>query len=649
MSWCVLHSHSHYSLNDAIAKPSKMAKRCAELGYPAVAITDHGNLGCAVDFVTEMDKVGIKPILGCEFNLCDQDSTVHAADNDKPYSHAIVLAKNAAGWRQLVAAVSRSASREHAFHGPRLDLEQFRDFTQGRDLVAVTGHIGSDVANAVFTMPRNAYASLSRRTIWEEYFDRADYEKKVVSLLERYISIFGKENVFLEAQVMKPSLHPATLMVANVLRQVGPKLGLPIVATADVHYVSEGDAPDHRVVLRSAMKTSVRKQATAILRHKDYTIETFFKGSGCHHLPTTEEVRRHHTDEEIENTALVADMCEKYSIITQPRLPHFPCPDGMEPEGYLRELCERGWRGKVEGNDLPYPVQTYRDRLEMELGVINGAGLPSYFLIVQDFMNYGHEHNWMIGPGRGSSAGCIVSWLIGVTAIDPVRYGLIFERFYNAGRNAPGRVSLPDIDSDVPKYKREEVYRYLQKKYGEDRVAKIATFPSMQGRSAITAVMSANDVPFDLVKRITRAVPDKARITEELEEMRQRGEEPSIISYALDVYKDDLAEWVQEQDDGLLTGEYAQFFSQARRLEGVKTHIGIHAAGVAIGAEPLAGVCPLKYDASEQAYIAALEWEKLEQIGVPKFDVLATAFLDKGMCVRSLVRRGRIYDDTIPA
>jgi DNA polymerase-3 subunit alpha len=307
-------------------------------------------------------------------------------------------------------------------------------------------------------------------------------------------------------------------------------------------------------------------------------------------------------------------------------------------------MCEDGFREKVEGRSLPYPEADYRSRLEHELSVIEGAGLPSYFLIVQDVLAFGKRQGWITGPGRGSSAGCIISWLIDITTIDPLRYGLIFERFYNAGRNAPGRVSLPDIDSDVQKYKREEYYKHLQRTYGPDRVAQIATFASLQGRSALTEVMRANGVNFDVIKRITKVIPDKARITEELQEMKERGEDPSVIAYSLDVYRDELAEWVQVDDEGeIVGGQYAPYFRQAARLEGTKTHIGRHAAGILIGDVPLDQFVPTKWDESAKGNIAAMEYlPALEAMGGCKIDILAVAFLDKAEGVRDLALTGRI-------
>ncbi len=673
MSFAPLTLHTHYSLLGAIAKPHAIARRCVQYGYQAAAMTDTGNVGCAVDFVTTMkstcacghreddhaDKKGrcytcecscycnypIKPILGCEFSLCKEDASVKTADNGRPYSRLTVLAKNLAGWQNLISAVSRSGSKEHAYQGPRLQLEEMADFTQGRHLIALSGHLGSDLANAMFDDPKKAYHTPTYDDVTA--LISGDWRKRLLSLGDQYISTFGKENFFLEVQVNDPDAIPATIVVSRTMRWLGKKLGIQCVATADTRYVDVGDDNDHRVVLCSGMETTLNvARKSKAYEAKDLTMGNFFR-SRRFHLPSPDDLATHHTEQEIEQSSRIADMCEDYKILHSPMLPHFPCPDGMSAEGYLRELCEKGWADKIEGRSLSQPIEVYRDRLEMELGVINGAGLPSYFLIVQDFVNYAKERRWILSPGRGSGAGCIISYLTGITGIDPIQYGLIFERFYNAGRNAPGKVSLPDIDSDFPKHKRDEIYAYLQVKYGEAYVAKIATFSTMQGRSALTEVMRAHEEDFDLTKRITKLIPDKHTITEELEEMRQQGEEPSIIAYALDVLGEDLAEWARMEEDGSISGEYGARFAQAIRLEGVKKHIGTHAAGVLIGAVPLAGFCPTKYDDKSHSTIAAMEYPALEAMGGCKVDVLSVAVLDKAQAVRSQVRTGRIYDDTV--
>lgn len=630
-----------FSLLDGISPPKKIAKRCAELGYGAVAMSDHGNIGAAVEFSQAVRKEGLKPILGCELYLCDGDP-VAVPKVGRPYSHLVTLAKNAEGWKQIIRAVSRSAQSDHFYYNPRLCLDELRDFTEGGNLVAFSGHPGSDLGNVIFKSPKHAYNCGSYDEIKSDHI-KPDAQKELIDRIEQYVSVFGKDNFFLEVQVLDPDRMPASIAIAKALRWASKRTGIPCVATADSHYVLKKDAADQRVLLASKLRTTMPQIERRIAEEEEVELGGFFKGA-CFHILSEDEMSEHHLPCEIEQSVRIADMCEDYEITGQPRLPAFDCPDGHDEASYLRSLCESGFSHLIESREdqLDRPISEYRDRLSMELDVIEGAGLPAYFLIVQDIMAYGHSRGWLLGPGRGSSAGSLVAYITGITQIDPLPYDLLFERFYNAGRNSPGRVSLPDIDLDFPIIKRDEVFKYLQGRYGPDKVAKIATFATLQGRSAIDAVLSVNEIPFDLRKQITSIIPDKARITEELQEMKDRGEEPSILRYALEVYADELAEWATLGDDGEIHGEFAGYFAQAMRLEGTKKHMGTHAAGVVISSTPLADLCPLIYDADSDSYTAAMEYPALEAMGLVKLDLLGIAMLNKGEGVRDLALSGRI-------
>lgn len=655
--WAPLHNHTHYSLVDAISKPAKIAKRCADQGYSAVAMTDHNNVGCAVDFITAMKAVGIKPLLGCEFNICQQDPSIQSPENTRPYSHATVLAKNLAGWQELIRAVSMANSPECAYYTPRLSVERFAEFTTGQGLLGFSGHPGTDLANCIFTDPRAAYSCDTYQHLKDRYVrDQGQCQKELIRIAEQYVSIFGKGNFFLEVMHLDDDTLPACRAIAAAMRWLGKKLGIPCVAIADSHYPfpTTMDAMDHRVILCSMLKTTLKGAAKRLNTEIDPLTSSFFR-SNKYHIPAIDEIYRLHAghEQEVDQACRIADMCEEYDILRGPMLPTFPCPDGMSPDTYLRKLCQDGWADKVAGRVLDRPISEYEDRLEMELRVIKEAGLPSYFLMVQDYMNFGRSKGWLLGPGRGSAAGCLVSYLTNITGIDPLPYGLLFERFYNAGRSTPGRISLPDIDCDFPISKRELVFLYLQMKYGADKVAKIATFNSLKGRGALSEVFRAREISYDLAKQITKIIPEPARISEELQEMREHftdeekasGKEPSIIEFTLDLYRDELSEWVHQNDDGSLDGDLAICFEQAIRLEGIKKNISTHAAGVVVSSLPLAGLCPIGWDSVKKTYRADMEYPALEAQGLVKLDLLGVGALDKGEYVRDLVRTGRIGDD----
>jgi DNA polymerase-3 subunit alpha len=334
-------------------------------------------------------------------------------------------------------------------------------------------------------------------------------------------------------------------------------------------------------------------------------------------------------------------MVEEYDILSKPNLPTYECPKNMNPDEYLRELCRIGWRNKIADKIPKEDHQIYIERIKNELEVLQGAGLSSYFLIVQDIVNYVKNNNWLAGPGRGSAAGCLVSYLIGITSIDPIKYGLIFERFYSAGRNTKDRVSLPDIDVDVPILKRESVISYIKDKYGHNNVSQMITFNTMKGRGSLKDVLRVyGNITFEEMNKITKHIPDEAKISDELQEMKEETGEASIIRWALENNADKLKEWCYIDENNELQGPLAKRFEQAIRLEGTKTNQSKHAAGIAMSSIYLNEICPMVYDSKNEQLIAGMEMQDLEAIGVIKFDILGIALLDKVMSISKLLLQG---------
>jgi DNA polymerase-3 subunit alpha len=292
--------------------------------------------------------------------------------------------------------------------------------------------------------------------------------------------------------------------------------------------------------------------------------------------------------------------------------------------------------------DVPESEHTkYADRVKLELDILQKAGLSSYFLIVQDIVNYVKKSGWLPGPGRGSAAGCLVSYLIGITQIDPMKYDLLFERFYNEGRNTADHISMPDIDVDVPITKREQIIEYIKNKYGIDKVSQMITFNTMKGRGALKEVLRVYDnISFEETNRITKFIPDEAKIADELQEMKEDTGEASIIRWALENNVDKLKEWCYISSDGSLAGPLAKRFEQAIRLEGTKSNQSKHAAGVVISSKSLGSVCPMVYDNKNKQSIAGMEMQDLESLGLIKFDILGVAMLDKIMTISEILSKG---------
>jgi DNA polymerase-3 subunit alpha len=333
----------------------------------------------------------------------------------------------------------------------------------------------------------------------------------------------------------------------------------------------------------------------------------------------------------------INDLCEEYNILSGPMLPTFPTPKGESEGDYLKELCRKGWtkhlqkKGKI---DTEESKKEYLERFLMEFEVIEGANLFGYFLIVWDILNFVNKSGWLSGVGRGSAAGCLVSYLIEITKIDPVELKLLFERFYSSARNTEGNVSLPDIDIDVPSHKRDEIIEYLKVRYGRENVSQMITLTRYRGRSALKEVLRVYAAcGFAEMNAMTDSIPDEAAISDQLEQMDE--EDRSIIRWSLIHNAEDLRPFCHIDEEGNLQGDYAMYFELAIRLEGTFRGIGKHAAGIVISKSPLHRICPMKDQ--DGVRIAALEMKDLEACGHVKLDLLGVTVLSKLMRVQELV------------
>jgi DNA polymerase-3 subunit alpha len=638
-----LHVHSHFSVLDGLSKPGQIADRIKELGLPGCAITDHGNIGASVQFLKAMKKAGKKPILGCELYISQQDAAIK--DKNNKTTHLVVLAKNNQGWLNLVKLVSESNKPELLYRKPRLDLDRLSKYCDG-SLIGFSGHMGSELGNCLFTDYKVSFNSnLKIEDIRSSL--KPNWKQEASQVATKLQNIFGKGNFYVEIQLMDCKVSPAQIVIAECLREIAKDLGIPTIATPDAHYPRKEDCHDQRVLLCSSLQTTL-----AIVQHKieddEFGLSTFFK-SDCYHIPSYEELKEVHTEEELKNTLLLAEQVEEYNVLRQPILPQFECPDGLNADEYLRQLVREGWvKKKAKGKIPKESEQIYVDRVKYELEVLQGAGLSAYFLIVADIMNFVRKNGWIPGPGRGSAAGCLVSYLTGITSIDPIKYDLMFERFYNAGRNTKDRVSMPDIDMDIPADKRAEVIEYIKNKYGVDRVSQMITYQTMKGRGALKEVLrSYGGISFDVMNQITQHIPDEAKIADDLQVMKEETGESSIIRWALENRADKLKEWCYIDEDGSLSGPLAKRFEQAIRLEGTKKSPSKHAAGLIISPYPLHDMCPMVYDSKTGNQIAGLEMGDLEDIGMIKFDCLGVSVLDKLMSIQEIAATGEMNESEL--
>lgn len=414
------------------------------------------------------------------------------------------------------------------------------------------------------------------------------------------------------------------------------------------YYTNKEDAKLHRVLLCSDMKTTLPKILKCIRPDNRGGINIDSKFPNEHSdklvyfMQDSFYVKDKNESKGLDKSKLkeIYDQCEDYDILNKPMLPKFECPGGITEESYLKELCRKGWKKLlIEQNKVADEKnkQKYLDRFKEEFDIIKDANLFGYFLIVHDIIKYVNDRGWLSGPGRGSAAGCLISYLIGITKIDPIEFDLLFARFYNAGRNTADHISLPDIDIDVPGTKRDEIIAYLKDKYGHSRVSQMLTFGRLQGKSAIKEVLRINEAcSFGEMNAISNCIPDEAKISDQLAEMDD--EDRSIIRWALINNAEELRDFCRLSEDGTLEGEYAEYFEQAIQIEGTFKTQGKHAAGVVISAEPLQKVCPMVKQKGSPEKIAGLEMTDLEALGHVKFDILGINLLDKIMKIEDLVK-----------
>ncbi len=560
MKYVPLHCHSTYSLLDGLSQPKQMVERLDELGLEACALTDHGTISGAVDFVKTMKKAGKKPILGCEFYICEGRATDKSPENKK-LSHQVILARNLQGWKDLIKLVSWSNRPEQFYYKPRIDWDTLGSCCE-QNFISFSGHLGSTLANCILDEGK-------LKSNWKEEGSSWAYALQ---------EIFGKGNFFIEIQMIDARENTLANIVGNAMREIAKETKIPSVATPDAHYCRREDVEDHRVLLATNIQKSLKQIYKELKVNPNASLSSFFT-SDNYHIPSWDDLADCNNEEEIENTKLIADMCEDYDILNKPQLPEYRCPNDQKDTEYLRQLCRDGWKEliKLEKDDPDF--NRYVDQIKKELDVLESANLSSYFLIVKDICDYVRDNGWLIGPGRGSAAGCLVSYLLGITSIDPLKHNLLFERFYNAGRNTADHISYPDIDIDVPRNARNQVIQFLKDRYGSDNVAQIITFQTMKGKAALKRVFNAyGDISFDEQNAITKNIVDENKIADELQEM----EEASIIRWALENRRKAFEEWCYIDDDNELRGPLADAFAQAMRLEGTKIAQSRHPAGVVI-------------------------------------------------------------------
>ncbi len=552
MAFAHLHVHTEYSLLDGSNKIKEYVSQVKALGMDSAAITDHGVMYGVIDFYRACKSEGIRPVLGCEVYVApgsrfDQEKNA----GDDRYYHLILLAENNTGYSNLMKIVSRSFT-EGYYYKPRVDLDLLREFHEG--IICTSACLAGEVA-------RNIVRG-----------NMAEAEQAAL----RYRDIFGDENFFLELQ---DHGYKDQQTVNAALLNMHEKYGIPLVATNDVHYTYKEDAEPHDILL--CIQTGKKLSDENRMR---YT-------GGQFYLKSEAEMRTlfPYAREALENTEKIARRCNVEIEFGVTRLPRFDVPEGYDSWTYLNKLCDDGMAERYPEDD-----GTLRDRLDFELNTIRQMGYVDYFLIVWDYINYARENGIMVGPGRGSAAGSIVSYCLRITDIDPIRYNLLFERFLN-----PERVSMPDIDVDFCFERRQEVIDYVTRKYGRDRVMQIITFGTMLAKGVVRDVGRVMDLPYGFVDSIAKMIPAELGMT--LEKALQMN--PELKS-------------TYEQDERV-----RKLIDMARRLEGLPRHSSVHAAGVVICSEPAEDLVPLSR-AQDGSVTTQFTMTTIEELGLLKMDFL---------------------------
>lgn len=595
----MLRNHSHYSLLLSSQKPEDIVSRHKELGYSHVGICDFATISGVVSFVKECKSQNIIPVIGVEIPL-KNDSTIS------------LFCKNINAWKQLLNVISRANDEDNFSEFPRIDFAELITIINPDDFVCIDGYLGSFFFREIFEDLNPLFSECDESCVL------SCVKENVSSIIESHLNkmkaIF--KNYYLELSDSDCTSFPLLKVLSSLIPQENEKLIPPehVIPFHESYYCKKSGAMDHRVLLCSKTKTTMRRLPEKIIELKSIELLKFIRSSS-YYIKQVDAA---------EFTPVLCDI-EEFNILSNPKLPKFTCPNNEKEIDYLRELCRHGWRKLINTKVPKEKHELYKNRVLYELSVIEEANLSGYFLIVQDYVNHFKRLGNLLGPGRGSAAGSLVCYLTGITSVDPIEYGLIFERFYNKGRNTKDHVSLPDIDIDFPPSIREDVVEYLKNKYGKSRVCQIMTFGRLQGKSILKEVLRVNEsCSFDQMNKITKDIPNDAEISDQLENM----ENPSILMWSLENISRQLADycWLE---DGVLKGEFSKEFEQAIRLEGVFKSQGKHAAGVVISLDPLSETCPMIRPSRGSDKIAGMEMGDLESIGVPKFDILGVSLLEK--------------------
>ena len=588
MSFVHLHNHTHYSLLDGLTQLDELIGRAKSEGSPAVAITDHGTMYGVIEFYQKCKKAGIKPIIGVETYLAPKSRFDKLNRSDAKNYHLLLLAKNETGYKNLIKLVS-AAHLEGFYYKPRIDWELLQQHHEG--VIASTACLGGEIAQYILAG------------------DLVGARKRILE----YNELFGQDNFYLE--IMDHPELEGQVRVNKALIDFSKELGIPLVATNDIHYLKKEDAEAQDILLCLQNKKKIQDtDRMSMIGHGDYSMR-----SNAEMIEAFKD-----TPEAVENTLKIAQMCNVEIDLGNVQLPHFEVPEGYDGNSYLKHKCEIGINFRYPNlKESSEEAKVIYDRMNYELSVVEKMGWPSYFLIVADFVNWAKDNGVVVGPGRGSAAGSLVCYLTGITNLDPLKYDLLFERFLN-----PDRISMPDIDMDFSDIRRNDVLNYVTKKYGEDHVSQIITFGTMAARAAVRDVGRVLDYPYDFCDSLAKDIPMFTKLDEAIKTVPELKEK-----YAKDP-------------------EAKRVLDYALRLEGVARHSSTHACGVLITKNPLTDYTPIQYaSSSDKTLVSQYSAHPIEDLGLLKMDFLGLknlTIIEAALKIIKNTRGLKINIDEIP-
>ncbi|MEK7465000.1 MAG: DNA polymerase III subunit alpha, partial [Patescibacteria group bacterium] len=579
MKFTHLHVHSHYSLLDGLSRIDQLVKRAGDLGFDSLALTDHGVLYGAIEFYQKSKRAGIKPIIGCEAYIAHQGMRDKRPGIDDKRSHLTILAENITGYKNLMQLATK-AHLEGFYYKPRVDKDLLRQHRGG--LIALSGCLNGEIAKAI----------LGRR------LERAE------SLIREYQDIFGTENFYLEL-----GAHPAipeSKIVNEALVELSKKTGSKLVGVNDVHYAKPEDREAQDILVSVQTGNRVDDEDRLTMKADDFSMKS------------TQEMEEFFSDlpEAVASTQEIAERVEIEIPLGRILLPPFAVPAGFTAETYLEHLSRQGMKRRYGSLDPDDPQgKRIGDRLRYELEVIRETGFASYFLIVADMVGWARKNGIMVGPGRGSSAGSLVAYCLGITNVDPLKYDLLFERFLN-----PERIAMPDMDLDFSDRRRDEVIDYIARTYGRDKVAQIITFGTMAARAAIRDTGRALGMAYGFCDKIAKMIP-----------FTPQGEKIGWLKHCLETVPELKAAYADDL-------QARRLIDHAMKLEGVARHASTHACGVVIAPEALTEFLPLQLATrakgtagpngsngsgeTEKVVVTQYEMHAVEDLGLLKMDIL---------------------------